>query len=324
VRPSAIALWLVCSLLGACKTSAGGVVKPSAGDASLQETTWEAPGFAARPYRIVAPASSGAPLPVLVALHGFGGSGADLAQYFGLSQVAAKHAMLLVLVDGTPNPDGPRFWNAGTACCDLYAQGPDDVAYLDAVLDDVARRFAVDAKRVYLVGHSNGGFMAYRYACERAERVAAIVSLAGTGDGNVAQCHLAEPVAVLHIHGDADQIVPFAGGDFASPELTATLLRNGFPVPRGGMHTAPFAGARAMVDAWAAQDGCSSAVDRSAPAVDLEARIAGAETEVTRHTGCRGGAAELWTIRGGAHIPTPRQPSWGEAIYAFLEAHPKP
>ena len=56
----------------------------------------------------------------------------------------------------------------------------DDSAYLSALIDQIKGTYAVDARRVYLVGHSNGGYMAYRMACDHADQLTAIVSLAGS------------------------------------------------------------------------------------------------------------------------------------------------
>ena len=165
--------------------------------------------------------------------------------------------------------------------------------------------------------------MAYHYACERSERIAGIVSLAGAGLADARLCQPREPVAVLQVHGDEDELVPYAGGDFSSPELSATLRKRRFPLPPGGFHTLPFSSAHATVDAWALRDGCSPHEETAAATLDVEARIAGRETIVTRHTGCKAGAAELWTIRGGGHVPS-LAPTWAEDILAFLEAHPKP
>ena len=50
---------------------------------------------------------------------------------------------------------------------------------VDAILADVKAKYNVDPKRVFVIGHSNGGFMSHRLACDRASDVAAIVSLAG-------------------------------------------------------------------------------------------------------------------------------------------------
>jgi polyhydroxybutyrate depolymerase len=311
-------------LLAACK-SPPPPAPASGADASLTESSFQTPRFPGRPYRLELPTDldAHAPSPVLVALHGFGGNGAGMVEYFGLKPAVARHRTILVVVDGTRNPDGASFWNAGGACCNLYDQAVDDVAYLDAVLDDVGSRYAVDPRRLYVVGHSNGGFMAYRYACERSERVAGIVSLAGAGLADEAQCHPKAPVAVLQVHGDQDELVPYAGGSFSSPELVATLRRNRFPLPPGGPHTSAFAGAHATVQAWAMRDGCAAAEETSPTPLDVDARILGPETVATRHPGCRGGAAELWTIKGGGHVPS-LGPSWAEQILAFLEAHPKP
>ncbi len=70
----------------------------------------------------------------------------------------------------------------------------------------------MDRKRVYLIGHSNGGSMAYRMACQFSDQVAGIASLAGTTFMDPTQCRPSEPVNILHIHGTAETIDPYAGG----------------------------------------------------------------------------------------------------------------
>jgi polyhydroxybutyrate depolymerase len=148
----------------------------------------------------------------LVTLPAFSCDASDQEAYLHLGRAAPARGVLLVKVSGTRNPGGNRFRNATDACCDFYGQGPDDVAYLDAVLDDVARRFKVDVTRIWLVGHSNGGFMAHRYACERSRRVAGFVSLAGAGWLDPARCAPEAPVAALQVQGDADITVKRDGG----------------------------------------------------------------------------------------------------------------
>ncbi len=315
------AVALAALLLGACKASPAPSPSPASGP--VGESSWETPGFAGRPYRVNAPANldraKGAP--VVVLLHGFGGNGDNLGRYFRLGPVTSRHGALLLTLEGTPNRDGARFWNAGQACCDLYGQAPDDVAYIDAILDDLAHHFRIDPKRVYLAGHSNGGFMAHHYACERAERVAAIVSLAGPDLADGTRCRPREPVSVLQVHGDADEIVPYRGGNFSAPD-PGGHQRLPFVLPPG-LRMATFAGARATVEAWATRDGCSPAEDPDVPSLDLDGRIPGSETLVTRWSHCKAGAVELWTIQGGDHVPSLR-PTWGEQIYSFFDAHPKP
>ena len=67
----------------------------------------------------------------------------------------------------------------------------------------------------------------------------------------------------------------------------------------------------------------AAAPDRHLVIVDLPPEIPGAETEVTRYEGCRGGAAELWTVRGGDHFVA-QHPAAFDAVYDYLTAHPKP
>jgi polyhydroxybutyrate depolymerase len=183
------------------------------------------------------------------------------------------------------------------------------VAYLDAVIDDVSARYPVDPKRVFVMGLSNGGYMSHRYACDRASRVAAIVSQAGAMWADATRCKPSEPVAVLQIHGTDDELVPYDG------RVYGPRRENRLP------------SAHESVSAWATFDHCGAAPDTSAPPRDLVASgfrydVAVDETTTERWTGCRG--VELWTMRGAGHVPRPRQAIWGRSIYDWLAAHPKP
>ena len=146
--------------------------------------------------------------------------------------------------------------------------------------------------------------MSYRMACEHADQVAAIVSLAGAMFDDVSQCDPKGPVSVLQIHGTADSVIAYAGG-----------MNQG--------HTYP--SATTSVADWATLDGCDAMGDTSPPPLDLDSALPGAETTVTRFAaGCRpGGHAELWTIQGGSHIPSLSATFTSSAI-EFLLAHPKP
>lgn len=257
----------------------------------------------ARPYATTVPDGYDAakPTPLVVLLHGYTSSAKEQDTYFGISALARKKGFLVALPDGTKDPTGNPFWAATDACCNFAASSVDDVAYLTAVLGDMKRRYNVDPKRVYFIGHSNGGFMSHRMACERSGDIAAIVSLAGAQFLDPARCKANEPVAVLQVHGDEDETVAYAGGNF---------FGSGFP------------SAEATVKTWATKNGCDAALGATTEKLDIESGIAGEETTVARHA-CTKGAAELWTIVTGKHVPS-FQAVWAEKIYAFLEAHPKP
>jgi hypothetical protein len=73
---------------------------------------------------------------------------------------------------------------------------------------------------------------------------------------------------------------------------------------------------------WAAKAGCAATLDAAPERLDLDTGIAGEETRVERHA-CAKGAAELWTIEGGAHRPA-LPDTWSSLVYGFLAAHAKP
>jgi len=104
-----------------------------------------------------------------------------------------------------------EIWNDGR---DEERQGPDDVSFLAAMVDDIQARYPLDARRVYFVGMSNGAAMAGRFACERPECVTAFAQVAGTAATRIAEGPKpALPVPILQIHGTADRFAPYAGGN---------------------------------------------------------------------------------------------------------------
>ncbi len=263
----------------------------------------EAGSTADRPYGLKVPSGYDGqhPVPLVVLLHGYGSNGSAQNTYFRLGDEADRSGFLLASPDGTRDYLGNRFWNATDACCDFYLRGVDDVAYLDAVLDDVGARYRVDPARVFLVGHSNGAFMAHRYACDRPGRVAAIVTLAGMQWKDARHCGASSPVSVLHVHGRRDGTIDYEGGS----------------TPKG-----PYPGAVETVGTWAAKDGCPGSLVPTDRRIDLDRMVAGAETTVQRYEGCTGADVELWTIEDGGHIPA-FNGNWAPSIWEFMAAHPK-
>jgi polyhydroxybutyrate depolymerase len=247
------------------------------------------------------------PAPLLIVLHGYTGSGSGQEAYFHLQHEAEQRGFVTAYPDGTKDSRGDRFWNATDACCNFDRRDMDDVGYLDGLITAIEAKVTVDPHRIYVAGHSNGGFMSYRLACTHADRIAAIVSLAGATFAKPADCRPSDPVAVLQIHGTADDTIAFKGG---------SIDGNAYP------------GAEETGATWARYDGCAAAASPLDQRFDLDAdlRDAGqpAETTVKRWTGCKpGGAVELWTIPGGSHVPAISS-AFGAAVLDFLEAHPKP
>lgn len=223
-------------------------------------------------------------VPLVVLLHGYSASSAATEGYFKLTAESDRRGFLYALPDGTVDPRGNRFWNATDACCDFTHKGIDDSTYLSRLIDTVKESYAVDATRVYFVGHSNGAFMSYRMACEHADQITAIVSVAGALENDTARCRPARPVSVLEIHGTADELISYNGG-----------LNAGHPYPSVDTTLA----------AWRRIDGCSGKTSGPVVHMDLDAKLPGAETTVTTYAdGCRNGSrVVLWSIKDGLHSP---------------------
>jgi len=273
-----------------------------ADSATRAPTAAEAALVAARPYTLHEPPQAKDPAPLVVLLHGYGATGATQAAYLGIARATDAQGMLLVTADGTLNALQKRFWNATDACCAGRRTDVDDSAYLRAVVADVAAHHTVDPKRIYFVGHSNGGFMSYRMACDHADVVAAIVSLEAATYQDPGSCRPAQSVAVLEVHGTADELIQYDGGAIGG---------NRYP------------GAQQTVATWARYDGCRATPDTPAPAPHA-IEVDHVPATVTAYSkGCRGnGHAELWTQPDGKHIP-PLDPTFATQVVAFLLAHPK-
>jgi polyhydroxybutyrate depolymerase len=238
--------------------------------------------------------------PLFVILHGYGANSFLQQGYFKLSDGANRLQALVLTPDGTLDSGGKQFWNADPACCDFGGSGVDDVAYLGGVIDAVRAEWPVDPAQIAILGHSNGAFMAYRLACDRADVVTAIIGLAGHATST--PCTPSRDVNVLHIHGTADATVPYTTGVF------------------GGVMSP---GATDSVDGWAQHNGCTGA-RQDAGTKDLDAAQAGAESTVAVTAGCPiDGAADLWTIPDGGHIPS-LSATFPDDAWAWVTAHRRP
>lgn len=143
---------------------------------------------------------------LVVALHGGLGTGKKMEIETKLDAIAAREQFVVVYPDGIGN-----HWVDGRP--GIGEAGVDDVAFIRALVDDIASRYSIDRKRVFATGISNGGMMSYRLACDAADMFAAIAPVAGNVDVAIAPaCHPKQPVSVLAINGDADPIVPYGGG----------------------------------------------------------------------------------------------------------------
>lgn len=240
--------------------------------------------------------------PVIMVLHGYSTTGETQAGYFGLPARLEDGGYLLIVPDGTLDDTDQQYWNALPGCCGGGdPEGPDDVAYLRSLFDQVVADLGGDPRRLYVWGHSNGAFMAHKMICDAGDLVAGAVALAGGTYNDFADCADNGPIALLNAHGTADSTIPAMGrpdGENAFPSAEGTASR------------------------WAERNQCTR--PQSVDPIDLMDDPAGTETRVTAWEGCADGAeVVLWEHIDGAHIPI-LAPAWSDRAVEFLLRQHKP
>ena len=243
------------------------------------------------------------PTPLIVAIHGFNPNN-YIDAYLLLTALADERGFLAVYPNGTfTSPGGSRFWNATPGCCNFNPNGVDDSGYLRGVIEETSTVLNVDERRIYVTGHSNGGFMSHRMACDHADILAGIASWAGSTYANPSQCNPTEPVHILHVHATDDGSIRYNGTGSYPSAVDAVAL-------------------------WAGLNECSSELEDFEERLDLDNAIAGRETSIRRHADCRpGGSAELWTMEGSVHSPglirKGSSTALARRIVDWFLAHPK-
>lgn len=159
------------------------------------------------------------PTPLVINVHGLTSYADQQAQ---LSHAIAKSDAASFVVIHPEGTGTPRSWNAGACCAPASTEGVDDLGFISALVDEAATRLCIDPSRVYLMGLSNGGHMAYASACQLADKFAAVASVAGIL--HQSSCNPARPVPLFQVHGNSDPIVAYSGG---SSSVSTWKTKNG-------------------------------------------------------------------------------------------------
>lgn len=176
----------------------------------------------------IAPPPGGAP--VVIMLHGHGASAEDLtglgntnaAPYRQWVSIARRERMVLIAPEGLRGSDGRQGWNDCRADATTNPD-TDDVAFLNAIVDAAQNEVALDRRRIYVVGTSNGGHMALRLAIEQPSRVAAVAAIVAAMPARSECTATQRAVPVLFMNGTDDPLLPYAGGEMAG-QARGTVL----------------------------------------------------------------------------------------------------
>jgi polyhydroxybutyrate depolymerase len=222
IRKIKTALFLGLAILPFCLsggTGKAGAVQPqsaSFGDHHLQLRV----GDLDRQYTVhIPPRYDGkTSLPVVIMLHGGGGTGKAADIETGWSSKADQAGFIAVFPEAlSPDPSrpgsfarNPQLWNDGSDRFYPGREAPDDVMFINALLDDLFARFTVDRRRIFVTGFSNGASLCFRLGGELSSRIAAIAPVAGSSWRE--PLRLERPIPVLYITGTADPLNPLQGG----------------------------------------------------------------------------------------------------------------
>ena len=191
-------------------------------DQTLHTITVE--GMQPRTFFLNVPESytPGAPTPLLLAFHSRTTNGKEILATSQILSWAAAMNIIVVAVNGAVH-EGYSSWNAGRCCTNATTYEEDDVLLTSTIISYLESRATIDASRVWAMGHSNGGMMAYRLACDLSEKITAVAVVTGALVDD--SCNPSKPVSAIHLHGNLDPTVPIqGGGKLDTPNIYYSVL----------------------------------------------------------------------------------------------------
>ena len=233
----------------------------------------------------------GQPLPLLIVLHGGGGSGQKMQRFLGFDDYADERGFYVAYPDSYRSA-GQRaaHWNDGRGT--EATSGVDDVKFLLEMIAEIGRRVPLDERRVYVTGASNGGMMTYRLGCETQGVFTGIaVVIANIPQPIFEACAPAAPLNFLAINGGTDPLIPLEGGTVCED------LRFGCA---GGLVVSQ----AESVGRFAAANGCDPVPQSVMLPVEVED---GTFVEQQTYVHCVGGAQVIaYIVHNGGHTWPPR------------------
>ena len=201
-------LLLCLSLVCAASLSAQGKIREllaAKAPEGFVEKTWTVDGVK-RTALVRVPTGVSGPLAVVFGWHGHGGRSTHSAGRWGYAEIDT--ASILVFPQGLPtvSPLVDKEGRMPGWQTSVTSEGGRDIKLFDTILADLKKQHAVDDRRIYSMGHSNGAAFSYLLWQARPEVLAAIGSVAGSlrGDGKPTSS-----LPVIHVAGEKDPLVKF-------------------------------------------------------------------------------------------------------------------
>jgi polyhydroxybutyrate depolymerase len=229
-------------------------------------------------------------VPLVIVLHGYTQTPLDIEAMTRFSAKSDKEGFIVAY----PQGNGAQ-WNVGFA---LFKSNIDDVGFINELISRLEQKYAIDPKRIYVAGFSNGAMMAYLLGADLSDKIAAIAPVSGSigavTDNTLEQIpEPSQPVSVIVFHGTMDQSVPYEGG-----------------TPYGFLSVAK------SVIFWVRHDGCSITSQN-------ETSSDGKVVKSTYTGGINGTEVILYTIVDGTHAWPTTPITATDIIWDFFASHPK-
>lgn len=164
-------------------------------------------GGTQRRYRLHLPMFQGTgPRPLIVALHSGGSSPQSMEYSIGLDAVADRLGLFVVYPEAIGG-----YWNNGRPNSVKRSGGIDDTQFIVDVVNNAEKKEVIDKKRVFVIGHGDGGIMAMNIAAQRAESFRGVAVIGAQQVNLPGQPRPKTPMSALFIHGNADPVFPWRG-----------------------------------------------------------------------------------------------------------------
>jgi polyhydroxybutyrate depolymerase len=179
-----------------------------------------------RSFHFNKPQSAGDPASLVFVLHGSGGSGEQIAgTALKLEAKAQAENVLLVYPDGYK-----KYWNECRKAADSQAniENIDEITFFDSMIDYFKKNYPINERRIFAVGTSGGGHMAYKLAILSPAKFAAVTAIiANLPDRENMDCADAKtPMAVMIINSTDDPVNPYNGGLVRTAGFKAGTVRS--------------------------------------------------------------------------------------------------
>jgi len=170
-------------------------------------------GGQTRQYYLDSPAELDSGAPLVFVLHGYGGTAWSMRNYSGWGAVAESEGIMVCYPQGSLDMEGSPHWNAN-----LGISSTNDLGFLKALAEHLQSMYFLSPECTYSCGMSNGGYMSYSLACNHPETFRAVGSVTGAmSEYDFDNCNPEEVVPVIHLHGTADYVVSYNGGEDWGP-----------------------------------------------------------------------------------------------------------